>query len=56
MKIMKNIKFHKESTKTMKILEFNMRIIKIIIFFRIPGDNDENHENHIIPLESLESH
>ena len=40
----------------MKILEFDLRIKKIIKNLRFHSDNYEKHENHIIQIKNHENH
>ena len=42
--------------KTMKNIEFHLRIIKQIENLLISNENYENHENHIILYENHENH
>ena len=42
--------------KLMKIIEFQLRIMKIIKNNRILIENYENNENHRIPNENHENH
>ena len=54
--IMIIIEFNARITKIMKIIEFHVRKIKIPNKSKVILQNNENHENIMIPYDNHENH